>query len=159
MKKIDFSFLEHTSLYGPPPEHVYRDENKKINQQQVLYGPPPENVCRDVNETTVQKQDIYEPTSENNNIPLKTTSIGMWIVLFILGICAVFSRKMSKISKVVVIVSIIAIGLVITIALNCSYLAMERMLKNVNILKIDKISSIIYYGNNVANILKGGLFL
>ena len=32
-------------------------------------------------------------------------------------------------------------------ALNCSYLAMERMLKNVNILKIDKISSIMYYGN------------
>ena len=37
------------------------------------------------------------------------------------------------------------IALVITVVLNCSCLAMERMLKNVNILKIQKISDIIDY--------------
>ena len=37
------------------------------------------------------------------------------------------------------------IALVITIVLNCSCLAMERMLNKVDILKIQKIPSIIYY--------------
>ena len=93
MKRIDISFLDHTSLYGPPPEHVYQNEN----------------------ETTIQQQNTLGSTSNNNNISFKSTSIGIWIVLFVLGICAIISKKMSKTTKTLVIAGIVAIGIAITI--------------------------------------------
>ncbi len=68
----------------------------------LLYGPPP---------------DLYD----YNNIPLRNINIGILILLFILGVIAFLNKKMSKTLKWIIAISLIIIGIIITLIIKSRY--------------------------------------
>lgn len=90
--KIGSTMIEQTSVYGPPPEEVYTIDTNTINGN--------------------------NKGQENNNLALTITNIIVSAVLIILGVLAIFSKKLSKTSKIVVVVGLIIIGVLIIFLIN-----------------------------------------
>ena len=91
--KIASSMIEQQDVYGPPSEHVYNENMNSTVMQQMPYGSSP----------------------DKPNSALANTNIIISIILFILGIVAIFNKKISKRAKTIIILSLIAIGVIITI--------------------------------------------
>ena len=110
-------------------DNIKNESNSEI-MTQVLYGPPtgntrdgnvdeftPKNNQEDANEVTVQALYGPPPANGNKNV-LKGTNIGIVIVLFILGVFAILSKKISKTAKIVIVSCIVLFGIVITLIFN-----------------------------------------
>ena len=120
--KIALSLLEQTTVYGPPPENVYRDRNETNTEQEETHGQSQENNgYNSIKENFIMTQNVYGPppvnSNTNTNKVLDATNIGIWIVLFIFGIIAILNKKLSKTAKAVIAVSIVAVGVVLTLAI------------------------------------------
>lgn len=90
-------------------------------QQQDVYGPPPEDIYNNRNESMIMSPAVYGPPSDapsNSKTVLKGTNIIIAILIFVLGIIAIFNKKMSKKAKLIIISSLILIGIIITVIIN-----------------------------------------
>ena len=63
----------------------------------------------------IAQQEVYGPPTNTNNTKLENTSIGILIVLFILGVFALLNKKISKKSKWIIVISLIIIGIITTL--------------------------------------------
>ncbi len=64
----------------------------------------------------VEQPAVYGPPPESNNITNEEGfNIGVLIILFVLGIFAIFSKKISKNSKFIIIIGLFIIGVISTI--------------------------------------------
>ena len=109
--------------------NIKNESNSEILTQ-VLYGPPTgnfknesadgfitENKQKEGNEVIVQALYGPPPNSGNKNV-LRGTNIGIAIVLFILGVFAILSKKLSKTAKIIIVSSLVLFCIVITLVFN-----------------------------------------
>ena len=66
--------------------------------------------------SVIEQQSVYGPPPDENDAKLSGASIGILIILFILGIFALLNKKIPKKLKWI-IVSLVIIGITVTIAI------------------------------------------
>lgn len=93
------SMIEQQDVYGPPPEDIYDNRNESMIMTPAVYGPPPDKPL-------------------NSKTMIKGTNIIITILIFVLGIIAIFNKKFSKKAKLIIISSLILIGIIITAIIN-----------------------------------------
>ncbi len=57
---------------------------------------------------------VYGPPPIKINTTQKVMNIGLWILIFILGSIALVNKKISKITKIIIITIILIIGLAVS---------------------------------------------
>ena len=119
MSKLRDDLIQQQDLYGAPP---VSDEPIQVTGisggTQALYGVPSPRI------SPIMQQELYGPPSVNvdSNTMVKNvaggTGIILTIVLFIIGLVAMFNKKVSKTAKIIIGLSlffIISIIIVLTI--------------------------------------------
>lgn len=115
---LEDSLIEQQDLYGAPP--VKLNENPIGGGMQVLYGVPSP-VISNPGQSIIETPALYGvPPTKKNNTPIKAvaggTGILLSMVVFIVGLVAMFNKKIPIFAKVllgicafIVIVALVAL--------------------------------------------------